>query len=173
MAELSFKQLHPDEDSALFAIIDANRPALHKFWWELKTQSPADSRQFITTVNELEAANGAPTRGIYASQKLIGVCALHTIDWDARSSLLGFWLDKEQTGKGYGKEIVTELARLAFKELDLQEVRIVTNKQNAATRATAESAGFRLLEVLDLPQWQVYEDKPVSTAVYALERSTA
>jgi ribosomal-protein-serine acetyltransferase len=171
MAEPLFKRLDPSEDNALFALIDSNRPALHKFWWEPKTKTPADSRQFITSVNQLEADNGAPTRGIYVDEKLVGVCALHTIDWEARRSLLGFWMDKEQTGKGYGHAIMKELARLAFDELDLQEIRIVTNEQNTVTRNLAERSGFSLVEVVDRPEWEVAGGDPVSTAIYALARS--
>ena len=171
MAELQFRPLRPEEDTDLFALIDANRPRLRKFWWESTTQTPADSRQFINTVNELEASNGAPTRGIYERDRLIGVCALHTIDYDAKRSLFGFWLDEQAAGKGHGHEIVQELVRLAFDELNLNEVRIVTNEQNAATRALAEGSGFRLVEVSDRPEWEVVGNDPVTMAVYALSRS--
>lgn len=171
MRELELRPLQDQDKEQLFDRIDANRDQLAKFWWEQETKSSEDSQKFIQSVNDLEDQNGAPTRGIFLASRLIGVAALHTIDWERRSSMLGYWLDKSESGKGYGTEICQTLVDLAFNKLGLVELCIATNADNQASRAVAEKCGFTLQEISPQPLWQVHEHKLISTAIYKLQRN--
>lgn len=167
---VTLRPLAAPDAPRLFELIDRNRPQLAKFWWERQTITTADSEAFIIGVNEAERRNGAPTRGIYLNEALIGVAALHTIDWQKRTSLLGYWLDKEQSGHGYASEAARQLlTQEAFGRLALHEVYIDTRETNTASRAIAEKLGFNLVEVSNEPLWKT-EETLVSTALYRLSK---
>lgn len=168
MSELTFRPLGPDDAADLFDVIDRNRPELAKFWWEERTQSPEDSAAFIEAVNSAEKYNGAPTRAIIIDGKLGGVAALHTIDWEHRTTQLGYWIDKEQAGKGYTTEAARMLLHLAFDDLGLEEARITPRETNVASRRVAEKIGCTLLGIDHEPTWKTEEK--VDVAVYAMRR---
>lgn len=168
MTDIELRPLQPEEAPELYALVDANRPQLKKFWWEEKTHSPQDSQCFIEAVTADEAANGAPTRGIYADDKLIGVAALHTIDWDKKRSLLGYWIGKKESGKGYVTAAVRLLLANAFDYIGLDEVRITARTSNGASLGVARKLGFTLVGVQDHATWKT--DEVVETAIYTYTR---
>jgi ribosomal-protein-serine acetyltransferase len=166
--DIQLHPLSPDDAPRLYELVDTNRPQLHKFWWEQRTQSPEDSRNFIEAVSADEASNGAPTRGIYAQGRLVGVAALHTIDWEEKRSLMGYWIDKNESGKGYTTAAVRQLIDEAFDHIGLDEVRITARTSNEASLAIAKRLGFTLLGVQDEPTWRT--DEHVETAIYSLSK---
>ncbi|MEU6759092.1 GNAT family N-acetyltransferase [Streptomyces sp. NPDC046685] len=57
---------------------------------------------------------------------------------------VGYWAVKEHRGKGYMTEAVRAVARWAFTELGVVRLEWRAEVGNAASRAVAESAGFRI-----------------------------
>lgn len=166
MAELTLRPLQETDAPRLYELIDRNRPALAKFWWAKSTHSAQDSLGFIQAVNQLERDNGAPTRAMCVDEAMVGVGALHTIDWGRRSSLLGYWIDGQQTGRGYTTKAVRQLVDDGFGRLGLSELRVSAHTENTASLRVAQKLGFTLLHITDTPTWQC--DSPVETAIYTL-----
>lgn len=169
-AALELRPLDQDDAGRLYELVDANRDQLAKFWWEQATQSSQDTGDFIRSVNDLEEQNGAPTRGVCVDETLIGVVALHTIDWKRRSSVMGYWIDKSSSGKGYVTAAARSLAAVAFDKLELDELQIVVADDNYGSRAVAEKVGFEFTGMRDHPLWKC--DKDVYTATYRLLSSS-
>ncbi len=152
--EISLKPFGDADSPVLFALVDANRPQLQKFWWEAATQNADDSRRFIQAVIADEDYDGRPTRGIWLQDRLIGVGSVHSIDWELGSAALGYWIDKDHQGNGYATETVRQLSQLAFNVLGLRTVTISCRANNFGSRSVAEKAGFRLAGVDGEATWR-------------------
>lgn len=166
MTEVTLRPLQEADAPHLYELVDRNREALSKFPWVTNTRSAADSQAFIRTVNELEQTNGAPARAICTTEGMVGVGALHTIDWARRSSILGYWIDGRQAGRGYTTEAARQLVDEGFGRLGLDELRVTACTENTASLRVAQKLGFTLLHITDTPTWQC--DSPVETAIYTL-----
>lgn len=169
MGGVSLRPLKTADAPRLFELVTANRRELNTFWWAAETRSVADSQGFIREVQNAEMENGAPTRGICIDDELHGIAALHRIDWEKRRSLMGYWLDRGQSGRGYTTKAVRMLIDEAFTALPLEEVRISACIDNQASLGVARKLGFSLLEITDTPTWQTEEK--MDTAIYSLSRA--
>lgn len=165
MNTTSIQQLTEQHASRLFSLVDTNREALRKFWWEDKTRSPDDSLTYIRQVNSMEATDHIPTRGIFAEELLIGVAGLHSVDWEKRRAEVGYWIGEEYAGRGHVKEAVRQLAGLAFREVGLEELTICTRVSNKASRAVAEGCEFQLTGIDTQSSW---DETPIEVAHYSL-----
>ena len=73
----------------------------------------------------------------------LGTIGLHEINRATERAVAGYVLAREARGKGLGQRALTLLCRFAFTELRLARVEVTIEAENAASRATAESVGFR------------------------------
>ncbi len=75
-------------------------------------------------------------------ERLLGGIGLHTHDWRVRSFEIGYWLRKSATGRGYMREAVAVMTRLAFETLGANRVMIRCDARNERSRRVAEGCGF-------------------------------
>jgi RimJ/RimL family protein N-acetyltransferase len=79
--------------------------------------------------------------GIFAPEgELLGGASLEPDG--ANGASLGFWLRAERQGRGYATTAAAHLTRLAFDDLGLAELRIITTADNHPSRAVADRLGF-------------------------------
>jgi RimJ/RimL family protein N-acetyltransferase len=77
------------------------------------------------------------------TDKLIGICQLHTIHHIHRSAELQIRLgDTAERGRGYGTEAVDLLLDFAFKDLNLQRIYLHVFSHNTAALRLYEKIGF-------------------------------
>ena len=89
----------------------------------------------------------------------------HAIDWENRSTALGYWLGKGYQGKGLVTAACRALVEHAFGELDLNRVSIACATENKKSCAVPDRLGFRREGVVRQAEW-LY-DHFVDHAVYA------
>ena len=77
------------------------------------------------------------------SDEPLGTIGLHEINRATERAVAGYVLAHESRGKGLGRRALRLLCEFAFRELRLARVEVTIEKENAASRATAESVGFR------------------------------
>ena len=82
------------------------------------------------------------------SGRLVASVGLHRTDWSLPRTEVGYWVRTNETGKGYASEGVAALTSWALDNLGAKRVELVTDEQNAGSRAVAERCGFRLEGVL-------------------------
>jgi RimJ/RimL family protein N-acetyltransferase len=75
---------------------------------------------------------------------LVGMTALHNIDWKIPRFELGYWVRKCLEGQGYATEAVQALTDLAFEGLGARRVEIHIAPQNEHSWHVAERAGYTL-----------------------------
>jgi len=74
----------------------------------------------------------------------IGTIGLHEISRAAGRATAGYVLAREWRGKGLGRRALGLICGFAFEELRLARVEVTVEADNAASRATAESVGFKV-----------------------------
>jgi RimJ/RimL family protein N-acetyltransferase len=79
-----------------------------------------------------------------ADDRLIGFVALHSIEWNNRTALLGIGIGEfDYRGKGYGTDALQLILRYAFEELNLFRIGLNVIENNRSAIRVYEKAGFR------------------------------
>jgi RimJ/RimL family protein N-acetyltransferase len=123
--------------------------------WQLTRDDPVVPRSRAEAERTWQAADPAVASfAIEAGSRVVGACGLFAIDLHNRSADLGLWLgDPSARGHGYGGEVVGLLVDYGFRLRGLHRLQIETLATNAAMRALAERAGFRLAGTLREAAW--------------------
>ena len=104
---------------------------------------------------------------------LVGDCQARVSDWALPRGVseLGIGLFEEETGKGYGPDVLRTLGRFLLEEEGYHRVQLATDVANVAMRRAAEKAGFSLEGVLRGFMSAPFHDQPTDYAMYARTRA--
>jgi RimJ/RimL family protein N-acetyltransferase len=75
--------------------------------------------------------------------ELIGDIGIHFLDSDKKQVEIGYTLDKNQHGKGYATEAVTEIINYLFNELNKRRIITSMDPRNIKSIKLVERLGFR------------------------------
>lgn len=78
-----------------------------------------------------------------ATDEPLGTMGLHEINRATERAVAGYVLALEARGRGLARRALRLLCAFAFDELRLARVEVTIEAENLASRATAESVGFR------------------------------
>ncbi len=78
---------------------------------------------------------------------MVGMSALHSIDWEVPRFEIGYWIRTGYEGQGYVKETAEGLTKFAF-DLGARRIEIRTDSRNERSWRVAERAGYCLDGVL-------------------------
>jgi RimJ/RimL family protein N-acetyltransferase len=73
---------------------------------------------------------------------LLGSIALNEIDWNQPRARLGYWVARDERGRGVATRAVSLLSRWALEELGLARLELRTETENVASQRVAERSGF-------------------------------
>jgi ribosomal-protein-serine acetyltransferase len=151
----------------LFALIEHNRAYLRQWLpeWDVQ-QSLEECKRVIKNSLEQLAANGGFTLGIWWKGHLAGVIGAGHIDWENRSTMVGYWLGKKFQGKGLMTGACRALIDYLFSELKLQRVEIRCATGNPRSCGVPQRLGFSKEGVLR--QAQAFDDHYLDIEVYGL-----
>ncbi len=79
-----------------------------------------------------------------ASGQLVGCSGLHRPEWSTPKLEVGYWVRSSRTGQGFISEAVNALVALAFKQLHVARLELITDEDNAPSRRVALRCGFTL-----------------------------
>jgi len=103
------------------------------------------------TKEQLLAYIGNDTRKVFKvtnvkSKEVIGHCELNDINIHSKSARVCRMLvgDSSKRNKGYGRKILNELIRIAFKELSLNNITLKVYEKNASAVRCYENCGFEI-----------------------------
>ena len=147
-------------------LTDRNREYL-RVWlpWVDTNRTLDDRKNFIRGALEQFAQNRGFVAGIWHEGRLAGVIGYDAIDWDNRTTEVGYWLGEEFQGRGLVTEACRALVDHALEELELNRVIISCATENKRSCAIAERLGFRREGVRRQAEW-LY-DHFVDHVVYA------
>jgi ribosomal-protein-serine acetyltransferase len=135
-----FEESDADE---LFSAVAANRAHLERWLpWVESTQSPEPILEFIRGARKQLVENNGFQAAIVDGAQIIGAVGFHAVDWDNRSTSIGYCLAENRQGRGTMTEAVRALVEYAFDAWKLNRVEIRAAVGNAKSRAIPERLGF-------------------------------
>jgi ribosomal-protein-serine acetyltransferase len=147
-------------------VIAANRVYLAKWLaWANETGGEA-WLEFIRRTREKVGANDGFVAAIIDGDAIVGWVGFDHIDWDSRSTSIGYWLARDRQGRGIMTEAVAALTAYAFDvwKLNRVEIRVAVGNQRSA--AIAQRLGFRDEGILR--QRERHDDSVKETVVYSI-----
>ena len=141
----ALRLLEESDADELFAVVDANREHLAEWMpWVGNERTPEDVLPFIrATRTQLADNNGLQTAILDPDGRIIGMVGVHAIDWANRRTSIGYWLARDQQGRGIMTAAVRAYVDHAFGTWRLNRVTIEAAVGNARSRAIPERLGFR------------------------------
>jgi ribosomal-protein-serine acetyltransferase len=136
--------LSEDDAEELYRLVDANRAYLAE-WMPWAGDSRFETiGAFLGRVREqAEDDNGFQAAIVDADGALCGSVGFHGVDWNNRSTSLGYWLAEAHQGRGTMTEAVRALTAYAFDTWGLNRVEIRVAVGNARSAAVPKRLGFR------------------------------
>lgn len=139
----SLRQLTSSDAEELFEVIEANRAHLRRWLpWLDRTRTVADSRLFIDDVVKQSENNHNVQAAILVDGRIAGIAGYHRIDWENRTTFLGYWLAEAHQGCGLVTASCQVLVDYAFSSLNLHSLGIACATGNTRSRAVAQRLGF-------------------------------
>jgi ribosomal-protein-serine acetyltransferase len=137
---VELRSLEPEDADAVFAVIDANREHLRRWFpWVDPTVSAAEPRSFIERSRASETDVEAV--GIWVDGEYAGGIGMR-VDAMQNHGELGYWLAKSFEGRGLVTKGCRALIEYGLHELGLHRIQIEAAPDNVRSRAVAERLGF-------------------------------
>ncbi len=150
----------------LYALVSANREFLARWMPWAAGQTLEGTLEFIRSSRKQLADNqGFQTAIVYDGQ-LIGVLGFHRLDWENRSTSIGYWIAEPSQGHGTITEAVRALVDHAFRTWKLNRIEVRAGVDNVRSRAVPGRLGFQEEGVLR--QAERVGDRFVDHVVYAM-----
>lgn len=130
------------------------------------TKTVEDTQSFIQTTMKQFSENNGVQAGIWYDGNLAGVLGFHQINWQNKTTSIGYWLGNNYVGLGLMTESVKAFVDYAFNDLNLNRVEIRAAVENKKSRAIPERLGF--LEEGCIRQAEWLYDHYVDHIVYGM-----
>lgn len=106
--------------------------------------SKADSDSFLVRAF-LKNPLGVWALEHHKTGRLVGMIRLEKIDPVAKWAEVSYFTHRAVWGQGFATEALKSLAFLAFHDLGLKTLRLITHEDNKRSQAVADQAGFKLV----------------------------
>ncbi|HWX95917.1 MAG TPA: GNAT family protein [Solirubrobacteraceae bacterium] len=135
--------LEDSDAEELYELIDANRRRLARWMAWAEPQTREQTLEFIRGTHRQLADNDGFQTAIVDPVRIVGMVGFHAVDWQHRSTSIGYWLAQGEEGSGTMTQAVSALVDHAFGEWRLNRVEIRVDVENVRSRALAERLGFQ------------------------------
>jgi ribosomal-protein-serine acetyltransferase len=129
-------------------------------------QTLEDTVGFIRKTREQLIANDGFQAAIVSEGIIVGVIGYLAVDWERRSTGIGYWLGEEYQGRGTMTEAVRAFVSHALSVWKLDRVEIRAAADNRRSRAIPERLGF--CQEGTLRETDPGVDRYVSSVVYSM-----
>jgi ribosomal-protein-serine acetyltransferase len=164
----ALRLLEEADADEIFALIDANREHLGRWMpWVERDHEPADVLPFIRATRKQIADNdGLQTAIVDPQGRIVGMVGVHKVDWLNQTTSIGYWLARDEQGRGTMTAAVRAYVDHAFTTWKLNRVMIQAAVENARSRAIPERLGFR--EEGTMREVERIGDRMLDEVVYAM-----
>ncbi|MEI4768150.1 GNAT family protein [Psychrobacillus sp. FJAT-51614] len=137
------KMLDLQESEQLFYLTIGSKETLREWLPFIDfTQKVTDTQNFIQSTMKQYSENNGFQAGIWYEGKMAGVIGFHKIDWNNKSTSIGYWLSNDYVGLGLMTKSVKAFIDYAIKDINLNRVEIRAAIGNKKSRAIPERLGF-------------------------------
>jgi ribosomal-protein-serine acetyltransferase len=138
----ALRVLQESDLDELHALIEANRSHLAKWLPWAAEQTRETTLEFIRATRVQIAQNNGFQAAILDAGRVVGVIGFHGIDWQHRSTSIGYWLASEAQGRGTMTQALRAMVHHALGGWGLNRVEIRASVENERSRALIERLGF-------------------------------
>lgn len=140
---LEIQQIEERDAAPLYTLVERNRAYLDPWLpWVRNTGTPDDVLEFIRQVTPRCDSGDELHATIWKDGQIVGSIGHHPVDWAARSSAIGYWLDAAQQGQGIITRCCHTLLDYLFDELHLHRVEIRCAIGNIRSCLVPKRLGF-------------------------------
>jgi RimJ/RimL family protein N-acetyltransferase len=167
---VSLRCLAPEDAPALWEAVEGSRERLEPWLrWPREVRSADGARQKIQRDRANWLLRERLEWGVFGrgDGRLLGSIAFSRNDWEGRVFETGYWLRKTAEGRGYMREALALLTRLAFETLGANRVVVRVEAGNARSRKVPEALGYVLEGTLRRDHLGL-DGRPTDMRVYAL-----
>lgn len=126
-------------------VIQANYDHLRIFMeWAKPNYVEADVRDWIERSLKGYEDNSVRNYGIFRGTHFIGTIGCAYFDHEAKVTEIGYWIDKDEQGKGITGRACRELVDIAFREWGMNRIQIRCADANERSAAIPRKLGFKL-----------------------------
>lgn len=140
----------------LFDLIQRNRDVLEKYFpWPpyIKTLEDEENavRDFINLMQDKSTTISKMIEFVIIDENnnALGMVDFHSVDNDNMSAEIGYWITKEFEGKGIASDATRKICTYGYNVLNLDEIKIITKKDNERSKNVAVGLGFKTDNVVD------------------------
>ena len=131
-----------DVDEALEVVI-RNREHLQTYMqWMTPEYSIENARKFVVEAIKNRLDKKTLGLALVRDGHVIGSTGFNRLDWNARVCEIGYWIDKDEEGKGIVTRACRAMIEYAFDELEMNRVEIRFSTENTKSAAIPERLGF-------------------------------
>ena len=127
----------------LHSLIEADRERLARWLRWAANQAFEDTVTFIRETKTQAARNDGFQGAVVIDGRIAGTIGFTGVDWENRSTAIGFWLAAKHEGRGVMTEAARALVDHALLTWKLNRVEIRAAAENRRSRAIPERLGFR------------------------------
>lgn len=163
--DITLKRFSHDDDQQKYDLIIKNREHLLPWLqWAKFYHDISDMVNF--TESQIAAFDAGTTLGynIFYQNELVGSIDVHEISEANHYGYIGYWLDKDHTGKGIMTRAASTLADYCIHELNYHRISIDAAPENEASVGVAKRLGFAYEATLN--EEQLLDDKWYDTVIY-------
>ncbi|WP_144509790.1 GNAT family N-acetyltransferase [Bacillus sp. FJAT-22090] len=167
--KLKLKMLDLRDSEHLFDLTVKSKDTLREWLPFIDyTREVNDTKSFIQSTMKQYSENNGFQAGIWYGDKIAGVIGFHKIDWNNKSTSIGYWLGNDYVGAGLMTKSVQAFVNYALNDLNLNRVEIRAAVDNKKSRAIPERLGFTEEGCVRQAEW-LY-DHYVDHIVYGMLR---
>jgi ribosomal-protein-serine acetyltransferase len=137
------RPLDEADATELHSLIEAERERLARWLRWAANQAFEDTVTFIRETKAQAARNDGFQAAVVIGERIAGMIGFTGVDWENRSTAIGFWLAAQHEGKGVMTEAARALVDQALVAWKLNRVEIRAAAENRRSRAMPERMGFR------------------------------
>ncbi len=164
--QVSLREFIPDDAKHVFNVVVKNYEHLSFMVWIRRDYSVAMAEEFVARSIADAKNKTSLVFGIFRGETFIGSIGYSSFDREARTTEIGYWIDKDEQGTGIILRACRLLVDHAFSALNLNRIQIRCSAENRRSAAIPEKLGFLKEGVLRQSQWR--NGKLHDFAVYGL-----
>jgi len=159
-------QLEEADADELYGLVEANRDYLAEWLPWAAGQTREGVVEFIRKTRRQVDENDGFQGALVLDGRMVGAGGFIHVNWESRSTELGYWLAEGHQGRGLMTKTVSALVDHAFDEYDLNRVEIHVATGNGRSRAIPERLGFQQEGILR--DYERVGDRYLDIVVYSL-----
>lgn len=141
--EIILREFDPGDAAGIYEAAIKNYDHLARFVdWISPEYSLISAQEFVARSIAGWHERKSLALGIFRDEKFIGATGFVNFNWRARKAEIGYWISRDEEGKGIISSSCRCLIEFAFCELDLNRIEIRCSAENLRSSAVPKRLGF-------------------------------